>query len=491
MSSSVDPVSEKPITRRKGLGKISLVFACGTALFSDGYINGVVGEINTILKRLYPEETSKNNYSTLFSSMAFAGTVVGMLGWGYLVDRFGRKSGMMSASTIIVVFTALSAGAYGAGGSTQGLLQALIAYRFLSGIGIGAEYPAGSVACSENTEEPGIRKRWQHMLFMLATNCMIDIGFVVASFVPLVLIWICTEDHLRLVWRLSFGLGVVPASGVLLWRLRMFEEPTRYQTSSIRKNVPYWLILKRYWRSFVGLSLAWFIYDFITYPFGLFSSTIVDTITGGSTALTTVFAWNVVINAFYIPGCIGGALIVDYLGPKKQMILFLCLQGIVGFFMSGFYVQLTHHVAGFAVVYGLFLSFGEAGPGDCLGLLASKSWPTAVRGQMYGIAAAIGKIGAFVGTWSFPAIIDDFPVGPKQTSGPFWIGSGLAFLSAIIVFVLVPEVKADHMVNEDAAFKEYLEANGYDISQMGTGAAEPVDMLEKETSYDGKGSPLV
>ncbi|CEQ43126.1 SPOSA6832_05017 [Sporobolomyces salmonicolor] len=473
MSSSVDPVSEKPITRRKGLGK--------TALFSDGYINGVVGEINTILKRLYPEETSKNNYSTLFSSMAFAGTVVGMLGWGYLVDRFGRKSGMMSASSIIVVFTALSAGAYGAGGSTQGLLQALIAYRFLSGIGIGAEYPAGSVACSENTEEPGIRKRWQHMLFMLATNCMIDIGFVVAAFVPLVLIWICTEDHLRLVWRLSFGLGVIPASGVLLWRLRMFEEPTRYQTSSIRKNVPYWLILKRYWRSFVGLSLAWFIYDFI----------IVDTITGGSTALTTVFAWNVVINAFYLPGCIGGALIVDYLGPKKQMILFLCLQGIIGFFMSGFYVQLTHHVAGFAVVYGLFLSFGEAGPGDCLGLLASKSWPTAVRGQMYGVAAAIGKIGAFVGTWSFPAIIDDFPVGPKQTSGPFWIGSGLAFLSAIIVLVLVPEVKADHMVNEDAAFKEYLEANGYDISQMGTGAAEPVDMLEKETSYDGKGSPLV
>jgi len=39
---------------------------------------------------------------------------------------------------------------------------------------------------------------------------------------------------------------------------------------------------------------------------------------------------------------------------------------------------------------------GEAGPGDCLGLLASKLWPTAVRGQMYGVAAAVGKIGAFV-----------------------------------------------------------------------------------------------
>lgn len=38
-------------------------------------------------------------------------------------------------------FTLLAASAYGAGGSTTGMLQALIAYRFLTGIGIGAEYP--------------------------------------------------------------------------------------------------------------------------------------------------------------------------------------------------------------------------------------------------------------------------------------------------------------------------------------------------------------
>lgn len=56
-------------------------------------------------------------------------------------------------------------------------------------------------------------------------------------------------------------------------------------------------------------------------------------------------------------------------------------------------------------MYGIFLSFGEFGPGNCLGMLAAKSGPTAVRGQFYGAAAAIGKVGAFVGTWSFPPII--------------------------------------------------------------------------------------
>jgi hypothetical protein len=67
--------------------------------------------------------------------------------------------------------------------------------------------------------------------------------------------------------------------------------------------------------------------------------------------------------------------------------------------MSGLYKHLTHNIGAFAVVYGIFLSFGEFGPGNCLGLLAAKTGPTAVRGKFYGLAAAAGKVGAFVGTW--------------------------------------------------------------------------------------------
>jgi nitrate/nitrite transporter NarK len=52
---------------------------------------------------------------------------------------------------------------------------------------------------------------------------------------------------------------------------------------------------------------------------------------------------------------------------------------------------------------------------------------------MYGLMAAIGKVGAFIGTYTFPQIIAAFPDGPAQSSGPFWIASGLAIFSAIIV----------------------------------------------------------
>jgi len=159
--------------------------------------------------------------------------------------------------------------------------------------------------------------------------------------------------------------------------------------------------------------------------------------------------------------------------------------------MSGLYKHLTGHIAAFAVVYGIFLSFGELGPGNCLGLLASKSSPTAVRGQFYGIAAAIGKVGAFIGIWIFPPIIQDFGGAntDRGNTGPFWIGSGFAVLSALITLFFIRPLSHDGMVEEDRAFREYLEANGYDTSAMGLKPTDsdfsgPID--EKDTDVDTK-----
>jgi len=61
------------------------------------------------------------------------------------------------------------------------------------GIGIGGEYPAGSVGCSESTGEleAGTRNRW----FIWFTNFAIDAGFVVAAFVPMIVVRIITKRH--------------------------------------------------------------------------------------------------------------------------------------------------------------------------------------------------------------------------------------------------------------------------------------------------------
>jgi len=339
------------------------------------------------------------------------------------------------------------------------------------------------VAASEQSEEPGIQKNAQHRWFALATNTMIDFGFVIGAFVPLVLLWIFGADHLNAVWRGSLALGTIPALAVFLWRLKM-EEPSRFKRDSIKNaKIPYWLIFKRYWVRLAAISTTWFLYDFITYPFGLFSSAVLAGI-NPNPSLHQNLGLNVVINLFYLPGTIIGAFCVDALGPKYTQITGLILQCIIGFIMSGAYKHLVNVPAAFAVVYGIFLSFGEFGPGNCLGLLAAKSGPTAVRGQFYGVAAAIGKVGAFGGTWAFKAIVSDFSrngTDPDRGNiGPFWIGSAMALLSAIITFFFIHPLSHDGMEQEDIAFREYLEANGWDTSQMGLLTDEEVRSIEEK-----------
>lgn len=112
----------------------------------------------------------------------------------------------MTATGIVVLFSFLSACSQGAHNNPVGLFSALSAFRFLLGIGIGAEYPCGSVAASEQSEEEGIDKKAQHRWFALATSkygisnlfyrfsefhldTMIDWGFVIGAFVPLLLLW--------------------------------------------------------------------------------------------------------------------------------------------------------------------------------------------------------------------------------------------------------------------------------------------------------------
>ena len=53
-----------------------------------------------------------------------------------------------------------------------------------------------------------------------------------------------------------------------------------------------------------------------------------------------------------MPGTVIGALIVDRVGAKRLLIIALLFQAVVGFLMSGLYVQLTNNIAAFAVVYG-------------------------------------------------------------------------------------------------------------------------------------------
>lgn len=60
-------------------------------------------------------------------------------------------------------------------------------------------------------------------------------------------------------WRLSLGLGVVPALAVFIWRLNM-EEPARFRKDTMKNaRIPYLLILRRYGVRLAAISLTWYL----------------------------------------------------------------------------------------------------------------------------------------------------------------------------------------------------------------------------------------
>ncbi|KAF8544561.1 major facilitator superfamily domain-containing protein [Trichophaea hybrida] len=438
------------------------IFACGAGLYSDGYLNGVIGQVGAMLAKIYPAEYKGSRAQSNVSSIAFAGTVIGQLVFGYVADQYSRKLAMTVSAGILIVMAALCTGSYGAGGNVEGLFTMLVACRFFLGIGIGGEYPAGSVAAAEATGEvkSGTRNRW----FILFTNFAIDVGFVVAAFVPLVWIYIHTQ------WRISLGFGIIPPFALFFLRLRLQEPEQTKKNSMANTRTPYLLVIKYYWFRLTLVSLIWFIYDFSVYSAGIYSATILNQVVGDNNMITA-FGWNVVINLFYIPGSFLGCFVSDWIGPRYCLILGLSLQALSGFLMTAFYGTLAtpSHIAGFVVIYGLFLTFGELGPGDNIGILASKTSATPIRGQYYGIAAATGKVGAFVGTYIFPIIIKNAG-GTGTTRGnqaPFWVSSCLCVLSAGLAMFL-PEIGQDTIEKEDREFRAYLERSGWDVRQLGS-----------------------
>lgn len=474
-------------------------FACGSGLFSDGYVQSVIGSVNTILGQIYGKAFTNSPQRANVNAIAFVGTVVGQLVFGVLSDRWSRKNSLLISTIILIVFSALSAGAYGAGGTLGGMLAALTAYRFLVGIGVGGEYPAGSVGAAENSNElkRGTRNRW----FIFSTNFAIDMGFVAGTLVPMICVLIFTEKHLRAAWRVSLGLAVIPPLSLLYLRFKM-NEPDNYNRNKMNKY-PYGLVIKFYWFRLLAVSLIWFLYDFSAYSFSIYSTSWLDIILGDTYPLWVSLGWGTLINAFYIPGAFIGAFFSDWVGPKYALVTGVTLQAVVGFIMTGLYARLDtpSHVAGFVVVYGIFLALGEVGPGDNIGLIASKTCATAIRGQYYGIAAAVGKIGkssqkhvlvslyssrdnvsihckfprltnssgAFIGTYVFPHIVaagGDNVI--KQGQYPFYVSCSLCLLSAIVTLTCIPNIGQDTIEEEDVKFREYLELNGYDTSKLGT-----------------------
>lgn len=70
----------------------------------------------------------------------------------------------------------------------------------------------------------------------------------------------CHNSHYSTIWRTSLGIGVVFPLILFVLRLRL-KEPEEFAQESMRRQTPYWLVLRFYWFRLACVSLVWFLYN--------------------------------------------------------------------------------------------------------------------------------------------------------------------------------------------------------------------------------------
>lgn len=435
--------------KKRSISDIFTIVCAGFALISDGYQNNVMTMMNTVFAKLYPKQYT-TNMKTNVSNASLVGTIFGQVAIGVLSDRMNRKQSIVVATCFLVFGTILCAASHGK--SAEGMFWMLIIFRGVTGFGIGAEYPSCSVSANEAANET-VRRRGG--VFVLVTNLPLSFGGPFALIIFLIVYQITGVKNS--LWRTMFAIGAFWPLSVFYFRYKMATSEL-FKKSAIRKNVPYWLALKYYWKRLFGTCACWFLYDFVTFPNGIFSATIINSVLTGSAKgdLERVAEWNLLLGIIAIPGVIVGAYLCDKIGRKYTLAI-----GFSGYIVFGLIIGLAFDkikkITGlFIVFYGLMMSMGNLGPGDMMGLTSSESFATPIRGTCYGISAAIGKVGAVVGTKTFTPIQNN--LGEKWT---FIIAAICGLVGVLVALLFIPQLDDEDLLLEDVKFKNYLIDQGW------------------------------
>lgn len=130
-----EPAAENPPARDYSrLSVVLMVVFSALAIGSDGFNASIIGNIELIMGVIYPKSLTTAVASRL-SNAFMVGMIIGMLGFGYISDKLGRKTGAVLTTLLLVLGIALSAGASGL--TENGMFWMLIIARGIAGVGAG------------------------------------------------------------------------------------------------------------------------------------------------------------------------------------------------------------------------------------------------------------------------------------------------------------------------------------------------------------------
>jgi len=436
--------------------KVSLV--AGVGFFTDAYDLFAINIASVMLGHLYGSHGALTaNQDLAIKAASPIGTLFGQVVFGWLADIVGRKR--MYGFEMCIVIIATFAQALSGHAHSVSIIGVLVVWRFILGIGIGGDYPLSAVITSEFAP---IRSRGRLMTAVVANQGWgnLTAGLVALAVVSAFKAQITGDDpvdprHVDSCWRLLIGLGCVPGSLALYFRLTIPETP-RF-TMDIERNIkqasqdvdtfltsgtflvdPDALVQRAaapkasrrdfiayfsHWKNrktLIATCWSWFAVDIAFYGLGLNSSIILQAIgfgkppssvQGGASIyqdLLNVSAGNLVLSAAgLIPGYWATFFLIDSWGRKPiQLLGFIMLTLIFIIMGFGYDAILAKSQGAFVFLYCLANFFSNFGPNTTTFIIPGEAFPTRYRSTAHGISAASGKLGAVVAQVGFAQLKD-------------------------------------------------------------------------------------
>jgi len=144
--------------------------------------------------------------------------------------------------------------------------------------------------------------------------------------------------------------------------------------------------------------------DFAYYGNTVSSPMVLHAISPTSSLLTQTLTQLAVFAVAAVPGYFVAAAMMDRMGRKPIQVLGFAMMGI-SFLAMALIPGIEKLIYPFLIIYGLSYFFTEFGPNATTFVYPAELFPVEGRTTGHGIASAAGKIGGFVGVFTFPLLM--------------------------------------------------------------------------------------
>ncbi|GAB9477122.1 Inorganic phosphate transporter [Globisporangium polare] len=419
----------------------------GLGFFNDAYDLFVMNVVNVVLTEQYGADVYTPAMKANVSAAALVGAVAGQLVFGLLADRLGRKVNMVVTCVILIVGGIMCAGAYG--GSPEGTLWVLVVARGVLGFGIGGEYPLSASAAAEDATSVTNRNQRVALTFSLQ-----GLGSLAAAICGDVLVREYApaargkndKHDLETIWRALFGIGVVPALFVVFFRYYAKEPETfmtalrkhnkRKRSTDSRRETTRTDFCRRvlihYGGRLFGTASTSFLFYIVFYAQNLFSASMLSVVGIEDASLKQVTRQNVYVALLALPGYYVAVASINRLGRKRMQLQGFGAMAVIFVALGAWWTDIQQSTTAFVLLYGLALFFSNFGPNTSTFILPTEMFPTAIRGSCHGFSAAMGRVGAAIGSYGFAPLVAAEGFGYR---GVFYIFALLCVVSIPITIV--------------------------------------------------------